>query len=120
MSHDLSRFSCTNNAYVYWAVWFYLRIKTFTNLKGQYVFVYVVTIGIQVDFKFCKNNNRHLFLLNNRHIFTSTSAFTSIVSMLCLLNHSNETTKFEFEQFLNASNLNYLSYNNVRNSCEFC
>ena len=38
-----------HSVFVYWLVWFYLRIKTFTNFSGIYVFVYVVIFGISVD-----------------------------------------------------------------------
>ena len=52
MSRNSLIFSYTNSVFVYWNVWFYLRIKTFINFRGPCVFVCVVTVDIRVDLTF--------------------------------------------------------------------
>ena len=59
MFHSFCRFSYANSVFVYWVVWFYLRIKTFiTNFRGPYVFVCVVTLDIRVDLTFKMMNSK--------------------------------------------------------------
>ena len=59
MFHNFCRFSYANSVFVYWVVWFYLRIKTFiTNFRGPYVFVCVVTLDIRVDLTFKMMNSK--------------------------------------------------------------
>ena len=79
---QISRFLYKSGLFVYWVFWFYLHIKTFTNFRGPYIFLYLVTFDILVNltFKVMERNNIFLTFLSSRHndpfSISSRSLFT--------------------------------------------